>query len=322
MNWLFKETKSKKSGRIIVIGDLKALVLDSLGVKNETEAESQLKGNKEYIIHCPFCKEEGHTKHKLYITPDFKEGHCFVCSRTFIGETNELDTSFNIPDFGIGGNSEEFKVVPLSDPTWTLSNYYEKFDDYSEIGYNYLIGRHGFMKDLYKILKFKFWKDNVVMPFFYKGELFYYQIRFTGNNGGIRYFFPPISKKPPYIIEHGDNRKFIICEGVFDAIALLIQAPEYTPMAVLGSSISDYQLEFLREYVPQEIKIYMDETSISKNIMGRIKTKIDYCPISIIPSTGTDPEEKMISILKSGGKLQWINDEDTNCGWSYRNFKF
>lgn len=322
MDWSYKEIKSKKFGKTYVICDLKELVLKSLGVDRVEDAELQLKNNKEYIIHCPFCKEDGHTKHKLYVTSDFKTGHCFVCSRVFIGETNEIDTSFDIPDFGLVNNTEEFKVVPLSDPTWTLSNYYNKFDDFSDIGYKYLIGRHGFMKDLYKTLGFKFWNDNVVMPFFYKGKIFYYQIRFTGNSGDIRYFFPPISKKPPYIIEHGDNKKFIICEGVFDAIALLIQAPEYTPMAVLGSTISDYQLEFLREYVPQEVIVYMDETSISKKIEKRIKTKIDYCPISIIPSNGEDPEEKMKRILRCGGELQWINGKNKHSEWGYRDFKF
>ena len=318
----YKEITTKK-GKKVVFCNMEDLLMDIYGVGTMDQVRTFLnESTGEYICHCPFCKAEGHTKHKLYIKEDLSEGHCFVCTRAFININDNVDVSFKVPEFGNFFGWKGFNLVPLTDPTWSLDKYKYEFDDYSEKGVQYLIGRHGFMKDLYKILKFKFWKDNVVMPFFYKGELFYYQIRFTGNSGGIRYFFPPISKKPPYIIEHGDNRKFIICEGVFDAIALLIQAPEYTPMAVLGSSISDYQLEFLREYVPQEIKIYMDETSISKNIMGRIKTKIDYCPISIIPSTGTDPEEKMISILKSGGKLQWINDEDTNCGWSYRNFKF
>ena len=99
------------------------------------------------------------------------------------------------------------------------------------------------MKALYKILDFKFWEDNVVMPFKYKGEIFYYQIRFTGNSP-IRYFFPPISAKPPYVIDHDvkpSGNKIIISEGVFDAIADLIMFPEYIPFAVLGSSISDYQ---------------------------------------------------------------------------------
>ena len=46
-----------------------------------------------------------------------------------------------------------------------------------------MIKRNPYLKDLYKILGFKFWDGNVVMPFFDpNGEVFYYQIRFTGNS--------------------------------------------------------------------------------------------------------------------------------------------
>lgn len=145
----------------------------------------------------------------------------------------------------------------------------------------------------------------MVMPFYYHGELMYYQIRFTGNSK-IRYFFPPISAKMPYIIEHGDNKKFIICEGVYDAIACLLQGPSYTPMAVLGSSISDYQLGFLREYVPEKILVYMDDSEKSKSVASKIRSVIDYCPIDIIWSDGTDPEEKMVDRMKKGKDLIWI----------------
>jgi hypothetical protein len=202
--------------------------------------------------------------------------------------------------------------VPLTDPTWSLDKYKYEFDDYSERGVQYLVGRHGFMKDLYKALDFKFWEDNVVMPFKYKGEIFYYQIRFTGNSP-IRYFFPPISAKPPYVIDHNvqpTGNKIIISEGVFDAIADLIMFPDYIPFAVLGSSISDYQMEFLREYVPSEILIYMDETKISKRIADRVKCTVDYCPIHIIPSDGEDPEENLKKRIVNGWDLQWKRKDD------------
>ena len=86
----------------------------------------------------------------------------------------------------------------------------------------------------------------------------------------------------------------------------MIMAPDFMPCAVLGSSVSDYQIEFIREYLPEEIIVYMDETSISKRIADKLKRTIDYCPIHIIPSTGKDPEENMKDILRRGGNLQWI----------------
>ena len=308
----YKEITTKK-GKKVVFCNMEDLLMDIYGVKSMDQVRTFLnESTGEYICHCPFCKAEGHTKHKLYVKEDLSEGHCFVCTRAFINSNNNIDVSFKVPDFGNIFGWRGFNLVRLTDPTWSLDKYKYEFDDYSEKGVQYLIGRHGFMKDLYKVLDFKFWEDNVVMPFKYKGEIFYYQIRFTGDSP-IRYFFPPISAKPPYVIDHNvqpSGNKIIISEGVFDAIADLIMFPEYIPFAVLGSSISDYQMEFLREYLPSEILIYMDETKISKKIADRVKSTIDYCPIHIIPSDGEDPEENLKKRIKNGWNLQWERKDD------------
>ena len=308
----YKEITTKK-GKKVVFCNMEDLLMDIYGVGTMDQVRTFLnESTGEYICHCPFCKAEGHTKHKLYIKEDLSEGHCFVCTRAFININDNVDVSFKVPEFGNFFGWKGFNLVPLTDPTWSLDKYKYEFDDYSEKGVQYLIGRHGFMKELYKVLDFKFWEDNVVMPFKYKGEIFYYQIRLTGDSP-IRYFFPPISAKPPYVIDHNvqpSGNKIIISEGVFDAIADLIMFPEYIPFAVLGSSISDYQLEFLREYVPSEILIYMDETKISKKIADRVKSTIDYCPIHIIPSDGEDPEENLKKRIKNGWSLQWERKDD------------
>lgn len=308
----YKEITTKK-GKKVVFCNMEDLLMDIYGVGTMDQVRTFLnESTGEYICHCPFCKAEGHTKHKLYIKEDLSEGHCFVCTRAFININDKVDVSFRVPDFGNFFGWKGFSVVPLTDPTWSLDKFKYEFDDYSEKGVQYLIGRHGFMKDLYKVLDFKFWEDNVVMPFKYKGEIFYYQIRFTGDSP-IRYFFPPISAKPPYVIDHNvkpTGNKILISEGIFDAIADLIMFPDYIPFAVLGSSISDYQMEFLREYVPSEILIYMDETSISKKIADRVKSTIDYCPIHIIPSSGEDPEENLKRRIMNGWNLQWERKDD------------
>lgn len=318
----YKEIK-KKNGQRIVFCNFEELLKEFYGVKTMEEVETKLGPNGEYIIHCPFCKEEGHRKHKLYIKGDLTVGHCFVCTRNYVNVTDRIDTTIKFPEFisrfiNFSGMPE---IVKLTDPDWSIDNIEQDLVDYDKKGVDYLIGRHPLMEELYKVLDFKFLDGNVVMPFKYHGEVFYYQIRFT--EGKIRYFFPPISAKPPYIIEHGDNSKFIICEGVFDAISLLIQAPDYTPCAVLGSSVSDYQIEFIREYAPKEILVYMDETDISKRIASKLSKSIDYCPINIIPSNGEDPEECMIRKMKEGKELSWIKPKENlgrkNLSWEYKN---
>lgn len=304
----------KKDGGVIIFTHLLELLMERFGVTTEEELQSHLKGDH-YICHCPFCEAEGHTKKKLYITSDYSVGHCFVCGRAWVNVDDEVKFNYTTPDFLGSTFHSPLEIIKLEDPVWTIDKYYNEFDSFSQKGMDYLLTRHPFMGDLANLLEFKYIDGNIVMPFKYKNDVIYYQIRFTGNNK-IRYFFPPISAKPPYIIENGDCKRFIICEGVYDAISLLIQAPQYSPMAVLGSSVSDYQLNFLREYVPTEIVIYMDETKISERIRERIKSTIDYCPIRIIRSDGTDPEEMMKKRLAKGLPLQWIQPIENKPKWS------
>lgn len=305
----YKEVTSKR-GQVLVFCNFEDLLKEAYNVTTMEEVETHKNQNDEYICHCPFCKAAGHKKHKLYIKSDLTVGHCFVCTRAFVNVTDTVDVTFPVPTFNNFGmmTGGTVNLVRLTDPNWTIDKYYTEFDDYSEEGVAYLKNRHIYLGELYKALDFKFLDGNIVMPFKYHGEIFYYQIRFSGNSK-LRYFFPPISAKPPYIIERGNNKKFIICEGVYDAVSLLIQAPDYTPFAVLGSSISDYQIDFLREYVPEEILIYMDETRISQGIANKLSRIVDYCPIKIIKSNGEDPEEKMKRLMsygKSFNELAWI----------------
>lgn len=306
----YKEVKTKK-GKTLVFCKMDELLMEAYGVNTIEEVKRFAKANEKgwvYQIHCPFCKAEGHTKHKLDILDDLSYGHCFVCDRTYVNVTDDITFEQNLQDYNYGFHPN-LEVVPLTDPIWTLEKYEYECDDYDQRGVEYLIGRHKYMKDLYPMLGFRFLDGNVVMPFRYKGETFYYQIRFSSPSAKIRYFFPPISPKPPYVLEHGEGiRKIIVCEGVYDAISLLIQAPSYIPVAVLGSSISDYQMDFIREYLPEKILVYMDKTDISIRIAERLKSAIDYCPIGVIKSDGEDPEEcmKRKMVQRAGSEIGWI----------------
>ena len=302
----------KKDGKKLVFWNMEDFLVDFYNLSCPEELPSKITtSGTQYIVHCPFCAKEGHTKHKLYIKDDLSVGHCFVCTRAFINVTTDIkfkvDAWKPIKSYFL----PTWNLVKLSDPTWSLDKLEYECEDYDEKGYQYLVGRNPYLKYLWRVLGFKFLDGNVVMPFFYKGEVFYYQIRFSTKSSNIRYFFPPIEggHKPPYIIEHGDNKKFIVCEGVYDAASLLIQAPSYTPMAILGSHVTDYQLGFLREYIPKEIVVYMDDTEKSKGVAQKIKSVIDYCPIRIIKSGGEDPEECMIRKMNTepGSEVGWID---------------
>ena len=315
----YKEVKCN-DGKNIVFCNFEDLILESCGIGSMEEAE-QFKKGSEYIIHCPFCKAEGHSKHKLYITEDLTVGHCFVCCRAFIntGLDGDMSVYYKAPDFmNLMGGFQNFELTPLQDPTWSLDKFTNgEFIDYDKSGVEYLTKRNPYLETLYRILGFRFWNGNIVIPFYHKGEPFYYQIRFTGQSK-IRYFLPPIKNKPVYKIERDDpdsKKRILICEGPFDAVAALIQAPEYTPVAVLGSSISDYQIGMIQDYAGyiEEVRVWMDETYISARIAQKIKSVLGYCPISVIKSTGPDPEEIMMSRLKRGLPVNgWIKSNYKN----------
>jgi len=316
MSFEYKEI-IKKNGRILVFCNFEDLLKEAYGVNtmDQVEAVMEKKGT-EIIARCPFCKHE-HTKSKLYIRDDMTTGWCFLCNRTYINVTDTLNTDVVVPrtfaDFGAG--PLKFELPVMKDSEWSLDKYYYEFDDESDVGMKYLLGRHGFFKDLAKALGFKFWNGNVVLPFKHDGEVYYYQIRFTGKNNKIRYFLPPVSQKSCYIIERLEEdvrHRILIVEGVFDAVACLPQCPDFTPVAVLGSSISDYQIAQIREYAGyvKEITIWMDETDISIRIKKKVRSIIDYCPIHIIKSYGPDPEERLQRKLKYGLPLIEYRSED------------
>jgi hypothetical protein len=307
----YKEIQTKK-GKKVVFCKLDELLMEAFRVNTPEELVNFADpGSGEFICHCPFCKKEGHRKHKLYINDEMEQGFCFVCCRSFINVCDDL--VFKTPDLDLlkAGPSYWSPISYLENTEKRSPNFLE-FLDSSEDGMRYLLGRHKFLGELSKILGFRYTdKGDVVIPFKYHSDVIYYQIRHIDADERVRYWLPPMPKgtKPPYIIENGNNKKLIICEGVFDAIALLIQAPTFTPVAVLGSTITDYQLNFLREYVPEEIKVYMDDTDKSRHVRDRIKSVINYCPVSIIRSDGTDPEENLKKKLSWGvslDKLQWI----------------
>lgn len=88
----YKEVKLK-DGRVLVFCNFEELLKDFYGVSSMEEVEPHANSTGHYIIHCPFCRDSGHTKHKLYIKTDLTVGTCFVCNRAYIHVSDEVDTS-------------------------------------------------------------------------------------------------------------------------------------------------------------------------------------------------------------------------------------
>lgn len=318
--WKYEEVNSR-SGKKLVFGKLSDLLMKYYKVSQVGDLD-QYRSNyqDQYIIRCPFCASEGHTKEKLHILPNppgtekFETGYCFVCGRTFIHVSDQVEVYYKIPEF-IGSN-KEFRILPMTDNMWTLKKFEKEFKPFSLPGVKYLENRNPYLKDLWKPLGFKFFEDHVVMPFYTPdGQLIYYQIRFIDatTHDSIRYFFPRTESKPPYIIHSplADPEKLIIVEGIFDAIAAMIACGgKYVIIGCMGSKLSDYQLEFIRHYyIPKKILIWMDETEISKGIAKRLKGVFNYSNMVILVSNGPDPEEILVHRYRHGLKIPWISED-------------
>jgi hypothetical protein len=281
-----------KNGNHIVVFDLKEYV------NSEMDANRYSETKDDYMVTCPYCVDayktnssykETYTKYKLYVKKDLSIGHCFRCGKIFVGNDDSIDV--DVPKIEEPISMRDFNLVKLNGSLWNLK-LFDTFDDYDEIGYNYLINkRHHYFDKLYKLLNIKFSNHNPVIPFYFNGQLIYYQIKMAFGESKLPYFSPPISHKPAYILEHGDNKKFVVSEGTFDAIADMILFPDRTPFSILGSSITDYQITMLRTFVPEDILVYMDDTELSKKVADKISRYIDYANISIRYSDGQDPEE-------------------------------
>ena len=313
----YKEAQFK-NGKHVIFCKLEDLLKEFYKEDRIEDIQNHLEPNgKDWIIHCPFCAAEGHRKHKLYIDSDLSRGYCFVCHRIYINIDDEVKVNVKVRDFL--DRTGQFKPISLgNEGLWTLDKYNFEFDDYSESGVNYLIGRNPFLRQLWKPLGIKFFNDNPVLPFKTPdNELLYYQLRFKdAGKDEIRYFFPPIKAKPPYILQtsEADPTKFIIVEGIFDAIAAYIQCGgKYTIAAVMGSDISDYQIEYIKNwYMPRKFLVWMDDTELSKKICNRLKVSFDYAYSNILKSEGPDPEEIMMGKLRTGGKINWITESTGN----------
>lgn len=283
---------NSKRGKELVFLDLESYV-DELVDNNQVR-----KTNRNYISFCPYCVDaylkdssyEGpYNKEKLYISLDKKYGHCFRCDKIFLHYDDDFNFEFDWDVSVI--NEGEFKVS-IMEGKWDMN----RFSDYSTehpSGEDYLINeRHRYFKQLIKALRIRFTEEgNPVVPFYYKNELIYYQIKLKFGNYPMPYFSPPIRHKPAYIIEHGDNKKFVISEGTFDGIANLILYPDRTPFSLLGSVITDYQVDMLRTYDPEDILIYLDNTELSMKLATHLSKVLPYANLNVRKSTGQDPEE-------------------------------
>ena len=259
---------------------------------------------------CPICKAEKEASGRINYEKrnvevyDNKTAFCFRCHTKFAEEADK--DVIRTRDFEFG---EFFNLVGIN------CEFLDRKREFADpIGVNYVKKRNNYIDDNF-IKKYDVIceKNRVILPFYYMGSNFYYQIRFIKTlPDRPKYFNPPIDKKPIYCWEYSPLKDTIVVEGVFDAFALLsvIDLDRYNVVAIIGSFISDYQMGYINSLGGfKKVLIFMDDIGKSYDLAKRFRRKKYRGPIEIIRTFhDTDPEE----LLNFYGKKGFIDYIDFN----------
>lgn len=267
-----------------------------------------------YNAVCPVCKKNhelgidgfyldpNYSKRKLGINQSRSIAHCFRCDSVIVSLRNG-DAVIRVPKIHFKNliGADDFMIDTLLD----VSEKYDQSKEITDPMRKLLEMRSpGIDPDALGMKSARWNRPNILTPFYLNGSLIYYQLRFL-DKITPKYFSPPIKNKPIYIPRKDYTSDIIICEGVYDAIALLKLYPDWTPVAILGSAITDYQCRLIRKYlIPDRIKIFMDDVKLSDKIkLTLMDTPLAYYVVDIEVVTehdGEDPEE----VLRGNGKIE------------------
>lgn len=291
-NEVYEEHYSKNKGFYYRIMDLTKWLESNEYYETDSDPKS-------YVTTCPYCLEAythdtsyhgPYNKMKLYITHDKKSGWCHRCNSAYFNNNEEL--KYQLPQLIKDVDSGDLDLS-MNDPRWTLDKIQGTSLTTNHL--KQLYDRNPFIMNLYKELNItSLDENNVIIPFYFQGDLIYYQLWRKGQSP--KYFCPPIKTKPLYFC--GPLRtKAILVEGVFDAIACRILYPNHTPIALLGHYLTGAQESMLRKYLFEEILIFMDESHLSYKIYNKLKRVLDFTDLIVVDSDGEDPEERLLRII-------------------------
>lgn len=244
-------------------------------------------------VMCPVCKEikgDDYSKLKLYINPERNFGWCMVCHTKFYSN----DEKGFVPRVNCF-NSFEIDSVPVD----------LDYSKYSANGVAYLKKRNPYItKSLIKDAQLQCKATKIVVPFFIKKDPVYYQIRYINPINEKKYFNPPIEHKPLYTVNYDIFKPTIFVEGVFDALAIYSVTRDFNVIAVLGSTITEYQYKVMR-YLGGISRgfIFLDETRLSFELLRKLRKFGFRGKLVVIESSGKDPEECLVMC----GKDKFLN---------------
>jgi|TARA_B100000073_G_scaffold112691_1_gene91004 DNA primase len=240
--------------------------------------------NGESAYHCPFCN---HHKKKLQVNFETQKWHCWVCNQ--------------------GGHKIGILLRKINAPKQIISEVLKILGDYKGVKYEkdekteYNVSLPQCYKPLWKksedplyknaihylrqrgiggidILRYSMgyctsngYSNRIIIPSYDKdGKLNYFIARDMFPNSKFKYKNPPMSKDMiGFEMYINWNEPIVLCEGVFDAIAIRNNA-----IPLLGKFLSKTLLKKLAEKQPKEVYVALDNDA-KKDAIKLVKFLMD-----------------------------------------------
>lgn len=262
----------------------------------EMEAKKVSESTDHDIYNCPYCYDKEvkymvkdpkpDTKGSLYIHKQKNIGFCHRCATVVVTKWSVEDALDKLAD-ALGDLARGIDVEDL--PSVNLDGY-KKISE-SPKAIEYLSGRNPFITPgVADALGMRFYsrfhterdadgasypvlREGVIAPMKHMGIEKSFQIRFITKDKKRRFYTMDGLKMLYVPIEPPVGATVTLCEGVYDAIALLQMKFPY-PIAILGKSMTPMQERHLRQYVPTAVNICLDDPKLNYELERHVKRSV------------------------------------------------
>jgi DNA primase len=239
--------------------------------------KGQKRARDNYAFHCPFCN---HRKPKLEINMGTTEDgnnpwECWVCEtkgRTIRSLLKQLKTpreqAQEVLKYLPKGSEIEYKQLSILElpkefqPLWTASTTSVIANTVRRYLYERGLTEHDFIKYNVGYATTGEYGGRIIFPSYSASNQLNYFVARTYNGNYFKYKNPEVSKD---IIFYENlinwNEPIILCEGVFDAIAI-----RRNVIPILGKSISQSLIKKLITSKVNDIYIALDKDALKKAI--------------------------------------------------------
>ena len=257
--------------------------------------------NGEHAFHCPFCN---HHKKKLQVNCETQKWHCWVCNKGGY-KIGILLRKINAPkqiisevlkilgDYqGVSKEKEEVTKYDVSLPQCYKPLWKKSEDPLYKNAIHYLkkrnIGSIDILRYSIGFCSSNGYSNRIIIPSYdADGKLNYFIARDMFPNSKFKYKNPPMSKDTVcFEMFVNWNEPIILCEGVFDAIAIRNNA-----IPLLGKFPSKTLVMRLVEKKVKTIYVALDEDA-KQDAVKLSKFLMDYgINTYLLQMNGKDPSE-------------------------------